>query len=270
MDKNFDLVSVVIPVYNVEKYLNDCVFSVVNQTYSNIEIILVNDGSTDDCQSIIEHWKRKDSRVRGYYLKNSGVTAARAFGVHQSRGRWISFVDADDSLPQKAIELLIFNSNNCEIVVGNPLFYGPYSWPFPRINKEYSRSAFLKTLLRRKVSNAPWAKLYLKNLFDEKTFDIPPKIINGEDMLMNLRLVQNSQVVKQIDSIVYNYFYRENSALSKMPYASISYTFMYIWQMIRCLGKNVFRYVFPLGLSISNRFLLCLRQRGKKWLQLFC
>lgn len=98
------LVSVVIPVYNTEKYLNTCLDSVLAQSYSKIEVLLVDDGSTDTSGTICETYKNKDVRVRTFHLENGGVSRARNFGISQCTGQYLCFVDSDDIIDEKYIE----------------------------------------------------------------------------------------------------------------------------------------------------------------------
>ena len=110
-------ISIIIPVYNVEKYLSTCLNSVINQTYQNLEIILVNDGSTDACPKICEEYATKDNRIKVIHKQNGGLSDARNVGLKQTTGNLVSFVDSDDVLAldfyQKLINVLI--KNNADI-----------------------------------------------------------------------------------------------------------------------------------------------------------
>lgn len=114
-------ISVIIPVYNAEKYLDDCIASVVNQSYKHIEIIIINDGSTDNSEEIIRKWKYKDKRI--IYLKqdNQGVAATRNRGISISKGEYLYFIDADDRIKLDGIETLVDNAvkTSSDIVIGN-------------------------------------------------------------------------------------------------------------------------------------------------------
>ena len=101
-----DKISVVLPIYNVEKYLNRCLKSVVNQTYKNIEIILVDDGSTDQCPELCEEWSRKDKRIKVIHKENAGLGMARNTGIENATGKYICFFDSDDFISLNAIETL--------------------------------------------------------------------------------------------------------------------------------------------------------------------
>ena len=91
-----ELISVIVPVYNVARYLNKCMKSIVNQTYKNLEIILINDGSTDNSGEICDEWKERDRRIKVMHKENTGVADTRNVGVERSVGRYITFVDSDD------------------------------------------------------------------------------------------------------------------------------------------------------------------------------
>lgn len=100
LDKGYwimnSLVSVIVPIYNVEKYLERCISSILEQSYNNIEVILVDDGSNDDCPTICDKFKRKDARVKVVHKPNGGLSSARNAGLEQMKGEYITFIDSDD------------------------------------------------------------------------------------------------------------------------------------------------------------------------------
>lgn len=106
------LISIIIPVYNAERYLENCLNSVINQTYSKLEIILVNDGSTDNSVEICEKYEKKDNRIKVFNQQNKGGAAARNFGILNSKGKFISFIDSDDWVDNRYIEILYNNIVN--------------------------------------------------------------------------------------------------------------------------------------------------------------
>lgn len=107
MDKNHPVLSVVVPVYNVEKYLDKCIESIVGQTYKNLEVILVNDGSTDRCKEICDIWKEKDARIKVLHKENRGLVSARQAGLEMASGEYIANVDSDDWIEKNMYECLM-------------------------------------------------------------------------------------------------------------------------------------------------------------------
>ena len=116
--KEIHKVSVVIPIYNVQEYLNECVSSIVNQTYQNLEIILVDDGSPDSCPIMCDAWKNQDDRITVIHKKNGGLSDARNAGLAKASGEYILYVDSDDYLDDDTIEWMVSCAvtHNAEIV----------------------------------------------------------------------------------------------------------------------------------------------------------
>ena len=114
-----DLVSVIVPIYNKENLISRCIESLIRQKYINIEIILVDDGSTDKSLAICQKYEKKDTRIKTYHKDNGGISSARNYGIAKARGEWISFVDADDYVENDYIKLLIQNCNDVDLVVCN-------------------------------------------------------------------------------------------------------------------------------------------------------
>jgi glycosyltransferase involved in cell wall biosynthesis len=209
-------VSVIVPVFNTEAYLGRCVESIANQTFRDFEIILVNDGSTDSSGSICDSWAKKDSRIRVIHKKNEGVTIARKTGVEHSTGEWICFVDSDDKLPERSIEILFKHvRDDVDIIIGVLEYNGYFNVSCKHNYEEQNTLKYLKSILKNKAHGGPVARLIRKNLFDAFTFDIPPEIKRGEDIIMNLRLAQKARLIIFLPDIVYNYLWNPESATSK-------------------------------------------------------
>jgi glycosyltransferase involved in cell wall biosynthesis len=232
-------VSIVVPVYNTEKYLDRCVQSLVVQSYQAIEIILVNDGSSDGSLDIINQWKERDGRIICVDQKNQGVSAARKNGTRVAKGEWVCYVDSDDEIPQNAIEKMVAASENVDVVIGtvDAQDFGNM-WKFSGFNADYSRTEYLKKLLwNRQIHWGPVAKLFRKDLLDEFVFDIPRKITNGEDRLFNIRVACKVKNVRIINSIVYRYVLRTGSATFNDPYRSISYCWNFVKEYWRSFSS---------------------------------
>ena len=182
------MVSIVVPVYNAEKYLEDCLISLVDQTYENIEIILVDDGSVDDSGRICDCWAEKDDRIIVYHKKNEGVSATRNFGIQRARGKFLMFVDADDMLVLNAVEYMVKEiiKNNSELVVCK----------YQSQDYEKNIAAFV------------YNRLYLTQIIMEKNIRFNQNVQVCEDTLFNYEYMKFIKNVVFINNALY--FYRIN------------------------------------------------------------
>ena len=215
---NNPLVSIIVPVYNAIAYLEDCVMSLMKQSYKNLEILLIDDGSTDGSAELCD--KLECNRVKVFHKRNGGVTSARKFGVEHCLGQWIAFVDADDTLPQNAITNLVSMANETELVIG--FFMEPPS-PYS-LTLEEARRAVLRG---DKLEPSPWGKLFKKTIFENNIFSLPSEIKYGEDMLMNIKIVFSlSRPPRFVFKKVYNYI-RHAGSVSHSINKNIDYESLY-------------------------------------------
>ena len=199
MDKQ--LVSIIVPVYNTAEYVEECIQSILSQSYKNIELILVNDGSTDGSGDVCKKYEHLPN-VHYIEQENAGVTAARKRGVDIATGEWITFVDSDDYyLCNDAIELLVSESEGVDIVFGSAGngYDGRKDLP-----EFLSVERFLVMQYVRELSAGPWAKLLHRNLFTAKTLDESKNVKRAQDYLMNLELaVENKKPVRVFKHSIY-------------------------------------------------------------------
>lgn len=222
-------VSIIIPVYNVEKYISRCINSVINQTYKNWELLLINDGSTDDSGLICDKYANKDSRIKVYHIQNSGAAKARFLGVSYATKDYICFVDSDDSIPNNSLELLCENNQDCSI----DIVVGGYTRIFVNGKTDFCELKYANLtgevyLLMLLSGNwklyGPVAKLFRRTLFTNNILPFIPKTIRvGEDLLMNVFLACYAKKVVFISSSVYNYFQIETSVTHNFKY-TLEYT----------------------------------------------
>ena len=194
------LISIIIPIYNCEKYLRTCLESVINQTYKNIEIILVNDGSTDKSLDVCNEYSNKDSRIKIINNTNHGVSYSRNIGIKSSTGSYIMFVDADDWLDLKMVEILYRNINNSDLCVCSYISVFNNN-SIPKIYNITKNNSYMQFILKNGCW-APWGKLFKKEkitkLFDEK-------IMSSEDLLFNFENAINFKIIKYISDTLYYY-----------------------------------------------------------------
>lgn len=177
-----DLISIIIPVYNVEKYLRQCIDSVVDQTYKNLQIILVNDGSTDDCDKICQEYEKCDQRIQIIRQKNQGLSAARNTGLRYAKGSYVLFLDSDDYIEKTACEAFLCAAKETEsdIVVGgiqtvdetgNIFHCNTELLPEKRIVLN-SQTAMRELLTEQQMKGYAWGKLYKREIVDQIQFPV--------------------------------------------------------------------------------------------------
>lgn len=217
------LVSIIVPVYNVKRYLEQCVKSIVEQSYKNIELILVDDGSDDGSSELCDLIRSKYPNTKVFHKTNSGVSSARNIGLDISRGEYIVFIDSDDTISQNYIEDFINSSKDTDIVIGgiedvyidgNNHIYkrvlrqhkAPYEgW----VSKEYYQ---LLNWLR-----GPCAKLYKKSIIDLYNIRFKENLSVAEDQVFNFQYYKHIKTYKIVlDSIYTYYHYNQDSSLSVM------------------------------------------------------
>lgn len=213
-----DLVSVIIPVYNVKLYLKECIDSVVNQTYQFLDIVLVDDGSTDGSGEICDGYAKLDQRIKVIHKKNGGLSDARNCGMKYAAGEYFYFVDSDDYLELDAIEYCIKEAKekNADIVECNAWknYDGRKSKKqmFPSVKLIGEGKKILETLIRNeKYRVTAWNKLYKKSLFD--TIEFPFGCLH-EDIYITHLLFLYSNIVVVSNEKKYYYRIRKNSITS--------------------------------------------------------
>lgn len=214
-DKNNPYISVIVPVYNVEKYLRKCLDSLVNQTLKNIEIIIVNDGTKDNSQEIINEFKEKYKNIKSYIKENSGLSSARNYGLEYANGDYIAFVDSDDYIELDMYEKMYKKaiSNNFDLVVCDLKYIYPKKEKLAYSN--ISEDIIGKDNLKKemiKIYPAAWNKLYKKDLFNKK-IRFKEKVW-FEDVEFIYRLFPYINNIGVIREPLYNYLQRDGAITS--------------------------------------------------------
>ena len=212
-----DLVSVIVPAYNAAKYLPKCLDSIVNQTYTNLEIIVVNDGSTDNTLLLAQAYSKKDGRLRVINNEHQGVSAARNSGIRESRGTFVSFVDADDwihPLMIRSLHLLSTKYNADLSVCGIIRAKDEQKKADYRHVKEniYTREEYLKKFFKigsQETIYHCYSKLYKRKLLDNNVF---PKYDIGEDVISTFKAINKSYIIATTSKPLY--YYRQGSGIT--------------------------------------------------------
>lgn len=214
------MVSIIVPVYKVEKYLNRCVGSILSQTYKNLEVILVDDGSPDNSGVICDEYAQKDGRIKVIHKQNGGLSSARNAGLEIATGKYVSFVDSDDWLDCKFIETLIDVMVKTESDMSACSFCRTKG-DFAKRNKFEQNPKIVKDkyfAIFDENSYAGYAcnKLFKREIIEKYNLRFDEKIFNGEDFPFALEYVHNSQKTSYINQDLYFYFFREMSIMNSI------------------------------------------------------
>lgn len=210
------LISIIVPIFNVEKYIKKCVDSIINQSYKNLEIILVDDGSCDSCGEICDQYKISDKRVKVIHKKNGGLSDARNIGLLAATGDFIAFVDGDDYISSDMYETLLSNLimnkadiSACKAVVVSEKENANFikSDDLHVINKNID----ISLIYDKKITVNMWNKLYKKELFENIKF---PKGMIYEDLATTYKIIDISKKIVLTDSCLYAYVQRHGSIMN--------------------------------------------------------
>lgn len=215
--------SIIVPVYNVEKYLENCILSILNQTYENFELIIVNDGSPDDSQKIIDKFAKKDKRIRSFVKENGGLSDARNYGVKYATGDYLLFVDSDDSIEsellkkinnsllEKKVDILRFECSLYNEDGEKILSYSGIDYQGEDV------SLHIKELMTRKYVEPAWLYCYNLSFWKKNHFEYNKGKIH-EDFGLTPLVLYKAKSITSIDYSGYKYLIREGSITNSSNY----------------------------------------------------
>lgn len=214
--KDYPLISVIVPIYKVERYLPQCIDSIIKQTYNNLEIILVDDGSPDQCGTICEKYAKKDNRIKVIHKNNGGLSDARNVAIDVSTGEYILFIDSDDYVAANHIEHLYHMLITSHADMAIELWQTFYEGTTPVIDTLKGKhevildsdEALTNMFYQKNFDTNACAKLYKRQLFDDIRF---PKGWLYEDLPTTYRLIQRCKQIVLSDYKSYYYLLRNNS-----------------------------------------------------------
>lgn len=259
-------VSIIVPIYNMEKYLNRCIESIVNQTLKDIEIILVNDGSTDNSKKICEEWCNRDNRIILINKKNGGLSDARNKGIEMASSKFIGFVDSDDWIEKNMFKDLFtnikkYNADICALKFEKVNKYSMDRLSLDNNIKVYSNIEALKKLFtvnsytETALTIPVWNKLYNKKLFDKIRF---PKGKLHEDVYVTYKLFYNSIKIVELNKIGYFYYQRLGSIIN----SDLNIKKLEVYDNVR----EIYKYICNKDIKLEN---LVLKQYVSKYLNLY-
>jgi len=240
--------SIMAPVYNVESYFDDCVQSVINQTYSNYELILVDDGSTDNCGAMCDAYAQKYENIKVFHKENGGIMSARRFALKHATGDYYIFLDSDDKLKPNALQTIYENLLKFDVdcivyafdrVLGDKILYqskAEKSAPFVITDKhELYKKVFFDS-----DYNVMWRKAVRSSMFDGRDFSRFYHIDFGEDLIQSLEIYENCASILFINDDLYSYTVNPDSITQK---ADLKYVLQFtvqeqVWEFIK--EQNIF------------------------------
>lgn len=249
-------VSVIAPVYNVDKYVGECIKSVCEQTLTDIELIVIDDGSTDNSAAVCEKWAEKDPRVKLIRQPNQGVSVARNRGIKESCGEWIAFIDSDDWIEPNYIQVLYETAVKSYADISICGFYFDYpDEVVPR--RHFEKNMIFKgrddisqiqiQILAKKMSRiknnsgdrigAPWCKLYNADFIKQNGLGFVPNLKRSQDVVFNLYAFEQAQTIAYKNLPLYHYRINEESVCSKFTKQILINVDMYLKEMQEFIAK---------------------------------
>ena len=266
-------IGVIVPVYKVEKYITECIDSILAQTHTNFRLILVDDGTPDNAGKICDEYAKKDPRITVIHQENAGVTRARARGVEEAEDcEFITFADADDLMPSNALKTLVsILKPDINIVMGAlKRFRGDIVISKSETSartKEISHQCYKKQMIIGKDSG-PYCKLIRRSLITLGVFDIPQDIIMGEDTIANIRIAfNNKENVVTTTQCVYHYRQHDESIMHSFN-GSPEYEelfFQHIEKSIPDIEKNKYAKYVVIGKILSYDYNFGYSCKKPKW-----
>ena len=214
------LISVIVPVYNVEDYLDQCMESIVGQTYPHLEILMVDDGSTDNSGTLCDQWAERDQRIRVIHQENGGLSAARNTALDAMSGELVIMVDSDDVLHPDAVSILLqaIQAHHADVAIGSFVVFDGMDANWPTITSEktvrhYDSQAALKAIYYQdKLTNSSCWRLFKASLFNDVRYPVGKYY---EDLAIVYPLYKKCNLVVGIDDAVYGYRQRNDSILGR-------------------------------------------------------
>ena len=260
------LISVIVPVYKVETYLNNCIKSIVNQSYSNIEIILVDDGSPDNCPALCDEWAKKDKRIKVIHKKNGGVSSARNSGLDLASGKYIGFVDGDDFIHKDMIDYLYkaMDSDSSQMAsCGYRLSGKIYCCNNKKLISNIQALSYLFNIIDCPYFEGfVWNKLYLLQIIKDNNIRFDEELDMCEDTLFNFDYLNNVNKVSILNYSFYEYTFRNDSVMRIKPIKNDIKMLSLINYFLNCskeitVKKFIIRWAFKYWIKIIDDCLIC-------------
>jgi glycosyltransferase involved in cell wall biosynthesis len=262
-------ISIIVPVYNVEQYLSRCLDSILNQTFTDFELLLIDDGSPDKSGQICDEYAQKDSRIQVFHKENGGVSSARNTGLDNAKGKWIAFIDSDDWVDGTYLEHLLEGDEDVELrVMGLMVQNVKQKWKKQATREELFLIndfwRFYELYMLYTVFTGPPVKLFLLSVINKNSIRFDTSLSYGEDVIFNLQYLQ---YIRSISVKNYTEYYYRNtgySSLSKTTFSERYEKFINNLEQVILPLLNDKRLVSTFNNYLANEYLSLYRQYLKQ------
>lgn len=260
-------VSIIVPVYKAEKYLNRCIDSILAQTFTDWELLLIDDGSPDRSGDICDEYAKKDTRIRVFHKKNGGVSSARNLGLDYVQGEYVTFVDSDDWLLEKTLTLCSSNFGKYEIVRFSMVFIESLVGDNKRkivLPLSESKNAIMQRILKRNSLLGVCGGIYKRDLFSNQSIRFDPKLVMAEDWLVLCQLVNHCHSIIDLPDVCYCYNVMNEESCSNNPSVEkVEQCMIALENIISSIGISrlyINSFVISLRILLRAMFLAVLRE----------
>jgi glycosyltransferase involved in cell wall biosynthesis len=266
-------ISVIVPVYNSERYIKKCIESIINQTYKDIEIIIVNDGSTDGSLNIIQKYQELDNRIKLINQSNSGVSVARNNGIENATGDYIMFVDSDDYIDSTMVDKCVQSIKNTDLLIcgftyvfKNKIEDKTYQSPFISDTKEFVQTYFMESF-QKSLLYGPINRLYKKSIINKYGIKFDEDYSICEDSIFVFDYLLKCETISGITESLYSYVQHDHESLiSKYNSNAFDANWALYNKIIKFLNINnsEMKNIDIVNYSFEHRFLSCMRTLYRK------
>lgn len=230
------MISIIVPIYNVEKYIRKCIDSILNQSYINFELLLIDDGSTDSSFNICKEYESTDKRVKVYHKKNGGVSSARNMGLEKAKGEWITFIDSDDYLlNNQFLEDLEKATHNLHIdycLTSGCTKFGQEKIVFDKAGVQLPTDVILEHIIGlNQIYLSPWGRLFKTSIINNNKIRFLEGLHYAEDCYFNIEYLTHVKYTSVIDNK--GYYYRENSSSITHNYRSYTHYLEFLTNLFK-------------------------------------
>lgn len=254
MKQQMPLISVIIPAYNVQNSIAASLDSVRRQSFEQFEILVVNDGSTDGTAAILTEYADRDDRIKLVHISNQGVNFARHLAVQHAKGRYITFLDADDQLQSNALEMYLHHIEDHDVLLANCFD-----------DRVLEKEEYLSLMMDERLPKELWGKMFKREVFTDEVMTLPREIGMGEDYIWNIRMARFIQSVKLIRGNYYRYNDQNPQSAMRTFKKSIAYEKHFLdilFQSLMGMGKTAEEVRDLLTVQRFNMFAGLVRTKG--------